>query len=142
MNKILVVAMLSAMLTNNLRAQKTKDSLNSIKAKDLKLDYLRKSKDQKVFAYTLLATGLTLGTLGGLGLALADTFGSTHSSSGSSEMLLATSAVALMSSIILFNEAAKNKKRAKLVVGNQQTLFPKSLNVKQTTIGLAIPLGK
>lgn len=65
MNKILVVAMLSAMLTNNLRAQKTKDSLNSIKAKDLKLDYLWKSKDQKVFAYTLWATGLTLGTLGG-----------------------------------------------------------------------------
>jgi|GEM_PF-2123170 len=142
MNKILVVAMLSAMLTNNLQAQKTKDSLNNIKVIDLKPDYLKKSKDQKVFAYTLLATGLTLGTLGGLGLALADTFGSTHSSSGSSEMLLATSAVALMSSIILFNEAAKNKKRAKLVVGNQQTLFPKSLNVKQTTIGLAIPLGK
>ena len=67
MNKILLVAMLSAMLTNSLHAQKTKSGLNNFKGENLNLDYLRKSKDQIVFAYILLTSGLVLGVVGSVG---------------------------------------------------------------------------
>ena len=89
--------------------------MNSIKAKDLKLDYLRKSKDQKVFAYTLLATGLTLGGVGSLYFtSLGYGWGeSSHSSSGSGTTLVVTGVAAVVGSIILFNEAAKKQKKSK-----------------------------
>jgi len=133
--------MLSAMLTN-LYAQESKDSLNKFKDRDLKLDYLKKTKDQTVFACILLTTALTLETIGSLSSITLDLGESSRSSSSSGTRLLITSAAAVVGSIICFNEAARNKRRAELIVYNNQTHFEGPWNLQQTSIDLVIPPGK
>jgi hypothetical protein len=45
-------------------------------------------------------------------------------------------------SIPVFMAAAKNKKRAKLLLGGEPMAITPSFHLQQTSIGLAIPLGK
>lgn len=70
-------------------------------------DYLKKSKQQKTFAWILLGCGILSTGLGGLGSSINPDYGE----KGGTGFLI-TGLVATGASILLFNASSKNKKRA------------------------------
>jgi hypothetical protein len=130
--------LISVAVLGHLQAQRLSDSLpKNLKGKDLQLQYLNKSRSQKGAAFVLLASGLTLGVLGSLNT-ITLMGGETNNSNAYT--MMAIGAVSFVASIPLFISAAKNKEKSKLVVRDQQMIISKSICLRQTGVGLAIPL--
>lgn len=137
MKKIFIISILIGTACS-LSAQKSKGFSQKHTGKDLSQHYLQKSRDQKVGAFILLAGGLTLGVLGGLGTNLLE--GEPNISTAYT--MIGFGAVSFLSSIPLFISASKNKMRAMMVIRTQQIDVPSSTSLRQTSVGLLIPLGR
>ena len=112
-------------------------------------DYLQKAKSQRAGGILLLCGGLTMMTIGvGTGLSNmsfdlsfngAPNTEPAHSDKAGLGLFIA-GGVAIVSSIPLFISAATNARKARLLTGNQTTFITPHLQIRQATIGLAIPL--
>jgi hypothetical protein len=135
MKKIFIISVLICTACC-LSAQKLKGIPQRLTGKDLLQHYLQKSRDQKAGAFILMAGGLTLGILGGLGTMNLD--GKPNIST--TYTLIGFGAVSFLASIPLFISASKYKLRAMMVIKTQQINVPSSTSLRQTGIGLLIPL--
>ena len=137
MKKIFIVSILIGTACS-LSAQKLKAIPQKLTGKDLSKYYLQKSRDQRAGAIVLMAGGVALGIFGGLGtIHLMEK----NDNSGAYTMI-GFGAVSFLSSIPLFISASKNKMRAMMVVRTQQIDVPSSTSLRQTSVGLLIPLGR
>lgn len=133
----------------SLPAQMTPDSLLGQQPVSVQTDYLKKSREQKTGAILLLGGGVGL-MVASMATAASNTNGTLNlwgvSAPPSAEKknagvgLFIAGGVAAMGSIPLFIAAGKNKRRARLTASDQTTFVTPSFQVRQTTIGLAIPL--
>jgi uncharacterized membrane protein YidH (DUF202 family) len=144
--KKIFLATLFVIACNNLFAQKLNDSLLNLNNEELGNYYLKKSKKQKTAAWVMMGGGLALATIGA-GISMSqfefNLFDSQPSSSvAASDVLAVTGALIAVGSIPLFIAGAKNKKRAKLLIGNQPVSVTRSVYLRQNAIGLVISLGR
>ena len=124
---------------NNLFAQKSTASPRNLTDQELSQYYLKKSRDQKAGAFVLMASGLTLGIIGGIGtIHILDS----ERDYSSAYTMIGIGAASFLASIPLFMGAAKNKNRATLAIGNQRTPIGKSIGLTQSNLSLIIPLGR
>jgi hypothetical protein len=137
MKKIFIITVLIS-TTYSLGAQKSKGIPQNLTGKDLSQHYLQKSRNQKVGAFLLMAGGLTLGIFGGISTINLD--GKQNIST--TYALFGFGAVSFLASIPLFISASKYKLRAMMVIKTQQINVPSSTSLRQTSVGLLIPLGR
>jgi hypothetical protein len=137
MKKIFFITVLISTFCS-LGAQKSKGIPQKLTGKDLSQYYLQKSRDQKAGAFILMAGGLTLGIFGGLSTMNLD--GKRNIST--TYTLIGFGTVSFLASIPLFISASKYKLRAMMVIRTQQINIPSSTSLRQTGIGLVIPLDR
>jgi hypothetical protein len=135
MKKIFIITVLIS-TTYSLGAQKSKGIPQNLTGKDLSQHYLQKSRNQKVGAFLLMAGGLTLGIFGGISTINLD--GKQNIST--TYALFGFGAVSFLASIPVLISASKYKLRAMMVIKTQQIHVPSSTSLRQTGIGLLIPL--
>jgi hypothetical protein len=135
MKKIFIISVLIS-ATCSLGAQKSKGIPQNLTGKDLSQHYLQKSRNQKVGAFLLMAGGLTLGIFGGISTINLD--GKQNIST--TYALFGFGAVSFLASIPVLISASKYKLRAMMVIKTQQIDVPSSTSLRQTSIGLLIPL--
>ena len=116
-------------------AQKIKDSLRTLNDYDLGTYYLKQSKDQKTFAWILLGVGVTLTTVGGIQVS-NNLFTDSHGG----EALMVAGLISTVASIPLFFSAAKNKKRAEILLHKQNIPVTRTSGTRLLSVGVAIPL--
>lgn len=138
MKKIFIITVLISTACS-LGAQKSKGIPQKLTGKDLSQHYLQKSRDQKAGAFVLMAGGVALGIFGGLGT--MHLMEGDKNNSGAYTMI-ALGAVSFVASIPLFISASKYKLRAMMVIRTQQINIPSSTSLRQTGIGLLIPLDR
>jgi hypothetical protein len=136
MKKIFIITLLISTACS-LGAQKTKGIPQNLTGKDLSQHYLQKSSNQKAGAFILMAGGLAVGILGGLNT--IDFMESDRDKSGAYTMI-GIGAASFIASFPLFISASKYKLRAMMVIRTQQINVPSSTSLRQTGIGLLIPL--
>jgi hypothetical protein len=137
MKKIFIISVLICTACS-LSAQKSKGIPQNLTGKDLSQHYLQKSRNQKVGAFLLMAGGLTLGIFGGISTINLD--GKQNIST--TYALFGFGAVSFLASIPVLISASKYKLRAMMVVKTQQIDVPSSTSLRQTSVGLLIPLGR
>jgi hypothetical protein len=137
MKKIFIITVLIS-TTYSLGAQKSKGIPQNLTGKDLSQHYLQKSRNQKVGAFLLMAGGLTLGIFGGISTINLD--GKQNIST--TYALFGFGAVSFLASIPVLISASKYKLRAMMVIKTQQIDVPSSTSLRQTSVGLLIPLGR
>jgi hypothetical protein len=137
MKKILIITVLIS-TTYSLGAQKSKSIPQNLTGKDLSQHYLQKSRNQKVGAFLLMAGGVTLGIFGGISTINLD--GKQNIST--TYALFGFGAVSFLASIPVLISASKYKLRAMMVIKTQQIDVPSSTSLRQTSVGLLIPLGR
>ena len=137
MKKIFIISVLIC-TASSLYAQKSNAIPQTLTGKDLSQYYLQKSREQKVGAFLLMASGLTLGIFGGLGT--MQLFGEQDNSNAYT--LMGFGAVSFLASIPVLISASKYKMRAMMVIRTQQIDVPSSISLRQTSVGLLIPLGR
>ena len=110
--------------------------------------YMKKSKNQKIAAFTLLGGGALLTGIGVLTFPKDyNIFGnssSTENQANISAVIVVVGIAAMAASIPFFISSPINKHRAKLKINNQKTGFGTPPNVSKliTGITLSIPIGK
>jgi hypothetical protein len=146
MKKILLLALFTGLTLPPLFAQRLNDSLLNLNNEELANYYLKKSRSQKTAAYVMAAGGVTLG-IAGASISMSqwefNPFSDSQPSySSTGDVIAIIGALVAVGSIPVFMAAAKNKKRAKLLLGGEPMAITPSFHLQQTSIGLAIPLGK
>ncbi|HET7896040.1 MAG TPA: hypothetical protein VFL47_00170 [Flavisolibacter sp.] len=137
--------------TNRLYAQLQPDvDLNSQNV-PAEVDYLKKAKGWRTGGIVLLSGGITMMLIGaGTGMSNMS-FNITLYGSPSRETtrsgnkglgLFIAGGLAAVSSIPMFIAAANNNRKARLITGTQSILMPSGFKAKQTTVGLAFPIGR
>ena len=135
MRKIVFVILTSCLLFQYGHAQKSKDSLRKLNDYDLGNYYLKKSKSQKVIACILLGAGITFTVVGGNQVS-NNLFTESHSG----EALMVTGLVATIASIPVAFSAAKNRRKAKILLSTQNIPVTHVSGIRLLSIGLAIPV--
>ena len=116
-------------------AQKIKDSLRNLNDYDLGTYYLKQSKQQKTIACILLGVGITFTIVGGNQVA-NNLFTESHSG----EALMVAGLLSTVASIPVAFSAAKNRRRAKILLSKQNIPVMHSSGSRLLSVGLAIPL--
>ncbi|HEV7332601.1 MAG TPA: hypothetical protein VGN63_16300 [Flavisolibacter sp.] len=137
---------------SSLLAQHTMEQVTpSLRDINLNQSFLKKSKEQKAGAILLLLGGVTMMAIGAgsaaedmdLNLSLWSTSGPEPAQKNQTGMgLFIAGGVTTLSSIPLFIAAGRNKRKAQLVSGSQTSMVAPDWKIKQTTVGLAIPMGR
>lgn len=156
MKKLVVLSAVFFLLNNCLCAQKLNDSLTQLNQAELSLYYETKAKHQKTTAIVLASSGVALSLIGiglatsnaetDIGNALVGLFTLTppppnpHKNRGVAVIAIGLSA--MVASIPVALASAHNKRTAMLMLQNQTTFITPSFYLKQTTLGIAIPLGR
>ena len=139
--------LLFTLFMNPLYSQRWNDSLLNLSNEELNQYYHKKSRHQKAAAFSLLGGGLLLASISASvassNIAIDLFSPNPHPPSASTEEVLVWVGLAIAAgSVPLFLASAKNKRRAQIVLGNQVMPVSRSYFIRQTSVGLAIPLGR
>ncbi|MDQ6610306.1 MAG: hypothetical protein M3Y85_10855 [Bacteroidota bacterium] len=147
MKKIILLPVAFLMLNcKGLYAQTLNDSLAQLSKPELSHYYESKAKHQKTTGLVMATTGLVLFVVGAAVFASNFSFdlsGSQASSSdGGGGVIAIVGGISLLGSLPVLISSAHNRRKARLILENKTTYLTPTLHLKQTAIGISIPLGR
>ena len=137
MKKIVFILLSTFLFSQDSHAQIAKDSLRKIGDWDLASSYLQKAKTQKTVGWILLGTGVTFAIIGA-SQAKSDIF--TESSDGIVPLGIAT--LSSIASVPFFISAGKKKRKAAILLSNQNIPLTGSSGLQLISVGIAVAVGK
>lgn len=137
MKRIVFILLSTFLFFQDSQAQIAKDSLRKTGDRDLASSYLQKAKTQKTIGWILLGTGVTFAIIGA-SQAKSDIF--TESSDGIVPLGIAT--LSSIASVPFFISAGKKKRKAEILLSNQNIPLTGSSGLKLMSVGIAVPIRK
>ena len=137
MKKLVFVILTSCLFFQYCHAQKSKDSLRNLNDYDLGTYYLKQSKQQKTIGWVLSGVGVTLTTVG-----VIQVTNNLFTESHSGEAAMLAGVISIIATIPLYLSAAKNRRKAKTLLHNQNIPLTHVSGTRLISVGVAIPLRK